>query len=78
MRFKSDRQEEDNENADLDDDEFPEIFQRICKATGKNLRLGINDTLLELKGHPYVHILDFNDLCRTRTSIRTFGCWEKL
>lgn len=76
VRFKAYRQKDDNENADLDDDEFLEIFQRMCKAAGKNVYSSINDSLLELKDHPYVNIMEFIDSCRTETSIPTFDDWH--
>ena len=57
MRLKPDQDE--------DDEETLEILQGMCRQARKPVHDDIDLSLLELKRHPYVNIIDFIEIYRT-------------
>lgn len=51
--------------VDLDEDQYLEVYQAMCRKAGKTVHPDIDFCLVELKRKPFVNILDFVDSFRT-------------
>lgn len=76
VRVLNEQDVDEKGDVRLDEEQYLEVYQAMCRRAGKRVRRTIDDNLLELHDKPYVNILDLIDAFRMGQKLRTFQKWR--